>query len=255
MIKNKIPFFFIALLIAGGLTGCAVKKPVTDPAMDKKAKAKVHRARAFNNTIVSTKGTGHITLVNGRGAKKETYKMAWAAKAPNQLRLTLMTAGLPVETIAANGKKVTFVSHTGHHQTYTTHIPDPNLNAFIGVPVRLSEMITLLLGQVPIRAFDRAWMVPGQPGRIHTNKNVDSKIQELEISTDAKTVALRLLDRHLTLVYGMKINAWRQQQDWEIPVSVSVYDSHNRRLEITLSTITPNPPVEESIFILTGTGS
>ncbi len=253
MIKNKLPYFFVALLVAGGLTGCAIQKPVTDPIMDEKAKANIVRIQAFNTTIDSTKGTGRIAIVNG--TQKEIYKMAWAAQTPNRLRLTLLTAGLPVETIAANGTTVTFVSHTGRHQTYTTHTPDPNLNAFIGVPVRLSEMIAILLGRIPVRPFDRAWMVPDRPGVIHANKYYDSAIQELEVDTNGTPLAFRRLDRHRELVYGMDITTWKHIQHWAMPVSLSVYDGTGRSLEISLFNIIPNAPVKESIFILTATRS
>lgn len=204
-----------ALVIAGGLAGCAVKKPVTDPAMDKKAGALAVKAREFNSAITTSKGTGRLELTGG--GRKESFRIAWAAKAPDRLRLTLMASGHPVETIAADGKKVTFISHTGRHSPHTTLSADPDLDAYIGVPVHLSEMVAILLGRIPAREFDRAWMVPGRERVIHTNKRYGSRIQELAVDDRDRISHSRLLDRSRALIFGMEISTWSEKNGFDLP--------------------------------------
>ncbi|WDP89180.1 MAG: hypothetical protein HUN04_05330 [Desulfobacter sp.] len=242
-----------AALIAGGLAGCTLKKPVTDPAQDKEARAAVLKIREFNRSITSSKGVGRLVVTGG--GQRESFKMAWAARTPNRLRLTLMVSGHPVETIAANGKQVTFVSHTGRHRPHTTPSADPDLDTYIGVPVRLSEMVAILLGQIPVREFDRAWMVPGRTGAIHANKNYSTQIQELTTDSNGQLTCFRRLDAHRAEIFGMDIEAWTQKTGFRIPASLSVYDATGRTLYISLSGMIPNAPVKESMFILTGPGS
>jgi len=183
--------------------------------------------------------------------KSEQFKIAWAAQAPNRLRMTLLKYGHPVETIAASGKKVTFISHTGRHSPHTTLSADPNLETYIGVPVHLSELICLFLGQVPVRKFDRAWMVPGQDGRVHASEDFNTRIQQLLVDDQDRIKAFHILESGQDLIFGMDIKSFTEKKSFSIPDVLRVYDASGRSLEIYLTNFIPNAPVKESMFILT----
>lgn len=245
--------FVLAAFILTAITGCAVKKPETDPAQDKKARTLALAAREYNAAITTSKGTGHlVTRINGRA---EAFKMAWAAQAPNRLRLTLLLSGHPVETIAASGERVTFISHTGKHRPHSTLSADPDLDDYIGVPVRLSQMVSVLLGRIPARQFDRAWIPPGRPDLIHTNKNLSSNIQEFKTGDQGRITRYRVLEKDYTPVFGIEFKNFTRKKGFLVPLGLSLYDTGGRTLEITLTGIIPNAPVKESTFRLTGSGS
>ncbi len=243
----------LAALVMMGATGCAVKKPQTDPAQDKEARALVLAARDQNAGIRTARGTG--ALVAAIGGKREQYKIAWAAQAPNRLRLTLLLSGHPVETIAASGERVTFVSHTGKHKPHSTLSADPDLESYIGVPVRLSEMVSMLLGRIPVQAFDRAWIAPDRPDRIHTNKNFSPRIQELKRGDRGQVTGYRILDGDFIPVFGVEFKDFEKRKTFIVPTVFFLYDAAGRTLEIALTGFVPNAPVKESMFRLTGSGS
>jgi len=234
-------------------SGCTVKKPETDPAQDKKARALVLSVLEYNAAIATSKGTGR--LVANIGGRPEVYKIAWAAKAPDRLRLTLLLSGHPVETIAASGKRVTFISHTGNHTPHSTLSADPDLESYIGVPLRLSQMVSMLLGRIPVREFDRAWTSPDRPDIIHANKNFSSSLQELKTGDRGQVIRYRILDKDFIPIFGIEFKNFKTKKNFLIPTLLSFYDTAGQTLEIALTGLVPNAPVKESIFRLTGSGS
>ncbi|HKL83348.1 MAG TPA: hypothetical protein VJ879_12610, partial [Desulfobacter sp.] len=85
--------------------GCALLGYPFGKQTDSHAEDIINHIQTFNAQISTSKGTGELMLT--RGFRKEKYKIAWAAQAPNRLRMTLLISGHPVETIAATGQWVT----------------------------------------------------------------------------------------------------------------------------------------------------
>ncbi|MEH0019228.1 MAG: hypothetical protein V6Z89_06225 [Desulfobacter sp.] len=245
--------FMAVFALAAGLAGCASVSPKTDPVMDKKARRMAEQARDVNSEITTGKGTGQMTLTTPN--RQERFKMAWAAGAPNRLRLTLLMSGHPVETIAATGEWVTFISHTGRHKPHSAVSADPDLEPYIDIPIRLSEMVALLLGKVPVRPFDRAWISPDDPDTILTAKSFSGTLQAIRFTPQGRVDRYRLLDTDRTLIYGVDYTAFRETNEHTIPTAITIADSHGRTLDITLSVVLPNAEVKESVFRLTGSGS
>jgi outer membrane lipoprotein-sorting protein len=162
---GMVILLFIVILTG---PGCALLGLQSGKSSDPRAEKIIHRTQAFNSQITTSKGTGQLTLT--RGFRKEKYKIAWAAQSPNRLRMTLLMSGHPVETIAATGQWVTFVSHTGAHKPHSAVSADPDLNPYINIPLRLSELVSLLLGRVPERTFDTAWILPETPDTVFASQ-------------------------------------------------------------------------------------
>ncbi len=248
-------FACLALILAviTVMAGCASIKPDTDPTQDKKAAATAKKAGAYNREITTSKGTGWMVL--DTGYQRQRFKMAWAAGTPNRLRLTLLMSGHPVETIAASGDWVTFISHTGKHKPHSAVSVDPDLTPYINIPVRLSEMVAILLGQIPVRPFDRTWVSPENPNKIQTSKNFSGTIQSIVTDDAGRVIRYRLTDTDQTLIYYVTYNKFQEKNGYVIPASLTIGDRSGRTLEITLSGMVPNAPVKESVFRLTGAGS
>ena len=246
-------FFFSLLALLTLATGCAPPKPSTDPFQDTKAMAMAMAAREKNKDIITTKGQGRLTLMLSHGL--ERFRLAWAAQAPNRLRLTLLSSAHPVETIAASGEWVSIISHTGRHKPQTTPSTDPDLSPYINLPVRLSDMINILLGKFPLHPFDRAWFVPGKSRVVRTSQNFSSLVQEIQFNDDEKIAVLSLLEKGKSMVLCIEYLRYQAQDGRVIPETMRLTDKDGNSLELTLSRIQPNAEVKPSVFRLTGTGS
>ena len=95
----------LAWILLALVSGCTPLRPQTDPGLDKKARGLANTVLSLNQEIESSKGTGWIEVKNDTRSAK--FKIAWAASAPNRLRITFLAAGHPVETIVATGTHVT----------------------------------------------------------------------------------------------------------------------------------------------------
>ena len=261
-IKNRLGRIFSPLIFLGTgfifllvISGCSPLKPQTDPTLDKKARLLANDARSLNQEILSSKGTGWVEITTHR--RNDKFNMAWAAQAPNRLRITLLVSGHPVETIVATGENVTFISHTGEHSPHTTLSSDPDLERFIQVPMRLSGMIALLLGRIPLDAFDNAWFEPNKDTLppVVLSQNLKSTRQQLYVNEHNQVQRLVSFKRDNTPLYDITYLAYQTHGQSRIPATLLIQDVAGRQIRISLTRFIPNPPIKESVFRLTESGS
>ena len=256
--KNKIRgicFLSLVLILFQLFAGCAILEPKIDPALNDKAKHLAAYVRSQNQDMESSRGTGWIEMETG--TQKERFKIAWAASSGNRLRITFLVSGHPIETIVATGKKVTFLSHAGKHKPHTIASNDPDLNKFIHVPIKLSEMIAILLGHIPLQKFDHA-MFESQETHTSTiilKQNWKSSVQKIHMNKDGQIRKLLSLNHNKTPVYDITYLDFKYFGLNHIPVTLLVQDSLGRKIHINLTRFIPNPPLKESIFKLTESGS
>jgi hypothetical protein len=244
---GTIILFLIVILTA---PGCALLGLQLGKSSDPEAEKVIHHTRAFNAPITTSKGTGELTLT--RGLRREKYKMAWAAQSPNRLRMTLLMSGHPIETIAATGEWVTFVSHTGAHPPHSAVSTDPDLNPYINIPLRLSELVSLLLGKVPERPFDRAWVLPETPDSVFASQSFSPQIQQWITDENGITNRYRVLDKKMNVIFQIWYSRFFKQDEFTFPGLITIKDGQQMGMKISFKNIILNIPIKESVFRLTG---
>ena len=230
--------------------GCVLLGLQSGKQTDTHAEDIINRIQAFNAQISTSKGTGELTLI--QGGRKEKYKIIWAAQSPNRLRMTLLMSGHPVETIASTGQWVTFASHTGAHEPHSAASKDPDLDPYINIPLRLSELVSLLLGKVPKRPFDRAWILPEKPNTVFASQSFSSEIQECLMNETGIPTRYRVLDKKMNLILGIWYSQFFKRDNFILPGVITIKDGDQRIMKIALNDIMPNIHIKESVFRLTG---
>ncbi|MCK5347794.1 MAG: hypothetical protein KAJ25_00305, partial [Desulfobacula sp.] len=181
------------------------------------------------------------------------FRIAWATIFPNKIRITFLLSGLPVETIIATGEKITFLSHTGEHSKYSYNSKDPDMKDYILVPVKLSEMILVLLGRLPVKNFDDAWFSPSDSSlsTIILKQNWKGFTQSIHFNDKGKVDGLKTTDLSGKLLYEMTMIKYKTHDFGNIPVKIEIKDKDNRKLTLEITNFLPNPPIKESVFQLT----
>jgi len=255
---NRQNFFtnlcFIACLILI-LQGCASLRPDTNPILDKQALHLSKQAESFNEHITACKGTAWAT--HETGTKHEKFKIAWAVVFPNKIRITFLISANPIETIIATGEKITFISHTGQHSRHSYRSKNPDMEKYIHVPIKMSEMILILLGRFPVKDFDDAYFAPWDPSLstiVLKQKWKDTK-QYLHYNDKKNIDAIWLKDYTGQLVYKTIIKASKKYDSDNIPAKLEIQDNSKQKLILEITNFIANPPIKESIFELTEDGS
>ncbi|MDA3791163.1 MAG: hypothetical protein PF503_22030 [Desulfobacula sp.] len=235
-------------------SGCALHKPATNTLLDKKALLFANQAKSFNQHIIASKGTGWA-LVETK-TKIDRFKIAWAAVFPNKIRITLLISGLPVETIIATGEKITFFSHTGEHSKYSYNSKDPDMKDYIQVPIKMSEMISVLLGRLPVKNFDNASFLPSDSSlsSIILKQKWKGETQSLHLNEKGKIYGLKSRDLSGKLLYEIMITQYKTYDFGYIPIKIEIKDMDNQKLTLDITSFQPNPPIKESVFRLTEPG-
>lgn len=254
---NRLSLFYLGSVLAGIIllaSGCAPHRPETDPVLDRQAMELSSRARSFNQEIHSSKGIGWAELETASGLTR--YRIAWAAVFPNKIRLTLMVLGRPVETIISAGEAVTFFSHTGSHATHTVTSTDPNMKPYINVPVKLSAVINILLGRLPLSPHDDAYFSPQTDSRsrvtlFHKDKG---PVQRIEFDSAQKIKRIVRVNTRLEPVYEYDILAFESLSQKTIPSHIRVTDFKEKALTLSILRFIPNPEIKPSVFVLTEDG-
>ena len=245
------------LYIAGLIilvSGCAAIRPETDPMLDKKALTFAKQAKSYNQHIISSKGTGWATLQTD--TKYEKFKIAWAASFPNKIRITFLISANPIETIIATGEKITFISHTGKHSLRSYKSKDPDMEKYINVPMKMSEMILILLGRLPVTKFDDTYFAPSDPllSTIVLKQKGKPAAQYLHYNDQKNYDTFWLEDYNKTLIYKMETKAYKIFGSDNIPARLEIKDNNNRKLTLRITNFISNPHIKESVFELTDHG-
>ncbi len=235
-------------------SGCAKLRPKTDPELDIAAKGIAAQAKSLNQQILTSKGVGWVTIKTADETTK--YRMAWAVIFPNKIRLTFMLMGVPVETIIGTKKTITFFSHTGEHSKHVVEANDQTLESYIHVPVKMSEIIAILLGRLPIKHYDDAYFPLSDISRsiitLHQKRN--GPTQQLFVDKDQKVNRIFSTDITGSPIYNYTINHSTSFDFGQIPSEIVIKDNKNQRLILTITRFVANPEVKETAFVLTEQG-
>ncbi len=236
------------------LSGCAPLRPVTDSAMDKKAFDLCTTAQKVNAHIKTSKGTGWIAIKTKETA--QTFRIVWAAALPDRIRMTLLLSGLPVETMIATGHCLIFVSHTGRHQIHTIHSKDPDLKKYLNLGVKLSDIISVLLGRLPVTSFDDAYYLPDDP-LFHTivlSNAFDGQRQHLHFDNDMNIDRISRTNTRGQHLYEIRLGDCLSRDFGRLCTKIEVRDKTGRELTMMITKFAANPEIKASAFVLTEPG-
>ncbi|MFO7884520.1 MAG: hypothetical protein R6U68_06840 [Desulfobacteraceae bacterium] len=234
------------------LSGCSGLQPSLSPEMQAKAVDLTRKIENNNNQIKTCRGKGWLTLLSIN--KVEKFQFAFVCDLPGKIRLTLLSSGMPVETIAANGEKVTFVSHTGEHKPYTVNSKNPSLEKMGLLPVRVRQIIALLAGRMPLLDFDTASVFEDKANGTTTlvlKKKWKSRIQKIFMNARQEIVKFDMFESWRTMLYSVSFSDFENFNSHVIPTASMITDASGRQLNIRITEYHPNIKIKPSVFTLT----
>jgi len=184
--------------------------------------------------------------------------MAWVAKWPLNLRMTILSSGIPVETIAADGESVTLVSHTGKHTPHTINRANPSLVRIISLPVKLNEIIALLTGKVPLKGSEDVIWQRNNPNAstLIFNNWLGTPTEKIRLNKNRQVIEYWQLAAGAPPAIKLRFDDFKRFDRYTIAGKTVFTDSQNRRLVLQFTSFTPNISLENKaqIFHLTEPG-
>ncbi len=222
----------------------------------------VKQIRDSNKDIETAKGIGWLKIreVENEANIEIVYKIAWVSKPPQEIRITLLSSGFPVETIVSNEESITLFSHTGEHSLKTYNINNPSLEDIFSIPVKIEDIILLLSGQVPIKDFKYAFF-DNQDNQFDNNE-VDSKtiilknksgkgIQKILINHQNEIKKYLITNWKIEPLYTVTFFNFKTIDSVTIPSKLLIQNSSNKEVLFEISKFYKNLPIKKSTFRLT----
>ena len=238
------------------LSGCALL-PGRYQKKDLKAIQAADKVRQFNQEIITSRGTGNLFLT--RNGQTETYRMAWVAKWPDCLRMTLLSSGIPLETIAADGKTLTFVSHTGRHSPHTMNQPNPSLKPILSLPVKVKDIIALLTGKIPLKGGSNVslYTAENNTSRLVFKNGWGLPMEKIFLNETGQVTEYWKLSSDGPPVIKLNFAQFYRFDGYPIAQTTVLTDSHHRKLGFQITAFSPNIIIKnkDSVFHLTESGS
>lgn len=210
----------------------------------------VSRLENLNTRLTSFKGIGGIKLWDEDEIRRA--RVAWMGSKPYHLRIEVLSpAGLPEISISADGKHFYMIFHT-QQRLYKRRLRNPSLEKIVSIPIRSSEIISIVGGGAPIFQHYSAILEPyGTEGYYLTLKKKNGALSE-RILVDRHKNTIRMIEKYDSdkLVYRVNLDKIRTVGGFEVPHRIRVFDHENRGFELNIDTYWANVNIDPSKFNL-----
>lgn len=200
------------------LLSCGPIRPPADAYQDANTLlAQMEQKRA---PIQSFRIAGSIDHVSDQRVRGKTYIFS---KLPDNLRIDILSPfGNTLSVLTADKTKFGLSDYKSGK--FFSGAPKPcNVARFIGIPLFPKEVITILIGQIPLIAGDAkiSWHEDGHYIVTITNGNME---QILHIGPDKKTLPLRraILKENDQIYFDVSYAAWKMTEEIYIPYEIHV---------------------------------
>lgn len=242
----------LVFLAAALLTsGCAHWRS-TDTPGEMEARRTLSRLQAANAGLADCKGLGQVTLRTD--AKSQRVRLAWAAKAPDQLRIELLAvSGHPLAALASDGSHLYLRDNTSN-RFHKSNSPKANLEQLVKVPLQVPDLIAYLMGRVPAVTAERVVQMdnPHEPGYIlELSRWWGAISQRIFLKPDGKTIT-RVVNfaSEGKITYQMDLADHRPEGEFLFACRLSAFTPEGDRIDIRMERFWPNAGIDEGAFQL-----
>lgn len=244
-VSRRLPV--ILFLLSVSLWGCSLMPPHR-PSYSPQTAEILSSIDCQNQSVTAVNGLGSIMLSdNGQVTR---YRLAWAAKFPDRLRMVVLFSGKPIETLIYDGRELILTSHTEAHEPIRKKTKNPNLERLTTLPLSTDELIGFLTGRIPVQPHRSAHLRHQPDGDFVLNlmKNKTTVAQTLYMDTNHRVTAYDISGkRQVRYQIHLKPQTSDNQPPLSFPDRIRI-DQDDRSLTITVDNIQPNPDLPDDAF-------
>ena len=145
-LMRVVLFSSMVMGMMAGVWGCTgLPRPEADPATQRT----IERLTKQNTGLKGFKAIGRIAFAEG-GQPIQSYRFAAAGRLPEKLRIDLLAPfGGSAASVASDGRHLFVVRHPSR-QFKRWSLGRGSLQRFVGLPIRIKDLLTLMTGKIPL---------------------------------------------------------------------------------------------------------
>jgi hypothetical protein len=249
----------ILLFVAFLFSSCAFFKPSKDLEVIPAEKATVVRnllaaLQTKNDTLKNFKGVGKIKVWQN-GIMQVDQRVAWIGEKPVKLSIAVLISGYPAIKLATDGQWLYYLE-TGGDETIFKKISasDPSLQNIISIPIKSSDIVTLLAGGIPLRKFNAVDVIADKSGNgfVLVLKERWWGIQQ-KIYFDQSGSQVRqfdMFDRTGELKYRAEIGNLQSVDGYPVPFRLKLTSAKGADFVLDIDRYWVNVELPASVFVL-----
>jgi outer membrane lipoprotein-sorting protein len=247
----RSPFALLLTCLGILVLGGCLPRPPAPPSASPATEAVLLKGLAADSAAFqSLKGVAKVKIANGGRSFSATQILL--VQKPDRLRTEVLSFfGQPMLLLATDGAELTVFSTT-KSTFYRGPATPRNLQRILRVPLRLDDLVHVLLYQVPVIEYERSSLGPGKPeGSLLTLFGDEGRRQTLRFDGRRRLVEADYFrgEKHLLrITYG----GFADQNGRSFPRTVHLdAPPLNAEASVVFSDVTTNVTIPESRFSLT----
>lgn len=246
----KSKYYLIVLLILCILPACVGRfaKGPEAPPVSPEAAHLLSVLDKTNQALETFKGSGRIRLEHE--GKFQSERVAWIGSASGKLRFEVLGfSGQPVATIACDGERFYYRRGNTVHKFRST---DPSLKRVVSIPVKTSDIVTMMTGRVPLLEYHAASVLEDGGRRVLVLEQKWAGVREkIYFDTNADAVhKIEVFDLSGDLRYRAEFGRTREISGYQIPFSMTLSNDDNTSFLLHVSNYWANVSLAPSAFVL-----
>ena len=254
-IKGRLAFLMIILLLPACHKMVQRDPGFAFPESPPETQRILSMIKARNDAAASFKGIGKISVWDRNGST--TSRAAWAGSVDGRLRIEFLALpGQPVAKFIYDGENYYFLSQTDQ-QLHQKSCSDPMLTQVSGVPIRVSEVVELLAGGIPIYDHDSVALEPlASPSSpkdgyvLILKKRWIGVVQKIYLDHSRSVVEKIEIYKWWKKAYQAVFAQVRQVNNHRIPFDLTISNGQNHGFRVTSDRYWADVVVKPSMFSL-----
>ena len=254
ILQHALIFVLIALFFAG----CSpLSRKITEPAdiaAMAEAREVLHTLGSQNKDLKNFKGIGKIRVWQ-KGNKRIDEKIAWIGSETVKISIAVLISGHPAIKIASDGKWVYYYETRNGEPLYQKYpATDATLRRIVSVPIKPSDIITLLAGRTPLREHHIAVLEKQDfgPGYVLIlKKRWSGVVEKIYLEEDKSHVRqIEFFSRSGSLIYRARFDEMQVVNSFQVPARLSISSGESMGFQLEVQKYWTGIPVSPSMFIL-----
>jgi hypothetical protein len=244
----------VAVLVAGCSSLSRRTPGPEESAAMAEARIVLHTLASQNDKLVSFKGIGKIELWQN-GQKKIDERIAWIGSETAKLSIVVLISGHPAVKMASDGKWFYYYETRQGEPIYKKRpATDATLQRIVSMPIKISDIIELLAGRIPLREHHSALLLKQSPdpGYVLSLKKRWWGIVEKIILAEDKTRVLQIefFDRSGALIYRARFDEMQFVDGYRVPSKLSISNDEGIDFQLRIDRYLADVPISPSMFVL-----